>query len=150
VSRAAFAEPAAALIQEAFGHIGVRVRIEKLPDPQFVEAVTAKRLPLLLERSLALFPAAEYFFRVFLSGPSRWNLSSWDNAEVNALLPQARSETDPVRADAIAARLIGLLADQVPMALIGQPSFDVAVARGLRGFTTWPIYYPDLRDLVRA
>ncbi|MGI4951920.1 MAG: ABC transporter substrate-binding protein [Janthinobacterium lividum] len=150
VSRAAFAEPAAALIQEAFGRIGVRVRIEKLPDPQFVEAVTAKRLPLLLERSLALFPATEYFFRVFLSGPGRWNLSAWDDAEVNALLPQARFEPDPARADAIAARLIGILADQVPMAPIGQPSFDVVIARGLRGFTTWPIYYPDLRDLVRA
>ena len=68
LSRASFADPAAALIQESFAQIGVKVKIEKLPDSQMAQAVTEKRLPMLLERSLALFPSTEYFFRIFASG----------------------------------------------------------------------------------
>ncbi len=147
VSRAAFADPAAALIQEAFATIGITLKIEKLPDPQMAQAVTEKRLPMLLERSLALFPSTEYFFRIFASGPSRWNFSSWKNPEVDALLPKARFEADNAKYDAMVKRLIGIMADQVPMATIWQPTYDVVLAKGITGFTSWYNYYPDLRDL---
>ncbi len=150
VSRAGFAEPAAALIQESFAAVGVRVRIEKLPDAQFAASVSARRLPLLLERSLALFPTAEYFFRVFLSGPERWNLSGWRDPAVEALLPEARAALDPAVHDAAARHLVGRLADQVPVAMLWQPSYDVVTDRGIAGFTTSIMYYPDLRDPVRA
>lgn len=149
VSRASFADPAASLIQEAFAKVGVRLRIEKLPDAQMASAVTEKRLPMLLERSLALFPSTEYFFRIFMSGTSRWNFANWNNAEVNALLPQARYEADEGRYEALARKLVGLAADQVPMAFILKPSYDVALSRKISGFTTWYHYYPDLRDLRR-
>ncbi|MDB5511823.1 MAG: transporter substrate-binding protein [Enterovirga sp.] len=149
VNRATFAEPAASLIQEALARIGVRVRIEKLSDVQMASAVTEKRLPMILERSFALFPSTEYFFRIFMSGPSRWNFASWKNAEVDALLPQARSEPDAARYDAIARRLVAIAAAEVPMAMIVQPSYDVVTARTIKGFTTWYNYYPDLRDLTR-
>ncbi|TNC07301.1 ABC transporter substrate-binding protein [Methylobacterium terricola] len=149
VSRAAFADPAASLIQEAFGKIGVAVKIDKMADAQFAAAVTDKTLPMLLERSLALFPSTEYFFRIFMSGPSRWNFSSWKNAEVDALLPQARYEPDQAKYDALARKLIGIAADQVPMAMIWKPSYDVVMNKSITGFTTWYNYYPDLRDLRR-
>jgi len=150
VSRASFADPAAALIQESFAKIGVKVRIEKLPDPQMAAAITEKRLPMLLERSLALFPSTEYFFRIFLSGSSRWNFSSWNNAEVNQILPQARYEPDQAKYDAMAKRMIGIMADQVPMVMLWKPTFDVVTARNITGFTTRYNYYPDLRDLSRT
>ena len=149
VNRAAFADPAAALIQEAFAKIGVVVKIDKLPDPQMAQAVTEKRLPMLLERSLALFPSTEYFFRIFANGPSRWNFSSWKNAEVNDLLTTARYEADDAKYDTIARKLIGIMADQVPMAMIWKPTYDVVMAKNISGFTTWYNYYPDVRDLSR-
>lgn len=150
LSRAAFAEPAALLVQEAFGRIGVRLRIEKLPDAQMAAAVTEKRLPMLIERSFALFPSTEYFFRVFLSGPSRWNFSGWQQAEVDALLSAMRDEPDQARYDAMARRMIGLLAGEVPMALLWGPSFEVVTARAVTGFATRYNHYPDLRDLARG
>ncbi len=149
VSRASFADPAVSLIQEAFAKVGVRLKIEKLPDAQMASAVTEKRLPMLLERSLALFPSTEYFFRIFMSGTSRWNFASWNNAEVNALLPQARYEADERKYEALARKLVGLAADQVPMAFIVKPSYDVVMDRKISGFTTWYHYYPDFRDLKR-
>ncbi|MGX1098785.1 peptide/nickel transport system substrate-binding protein [Amorphus sp. MBR-141] len=149
VNRAQWAEPAAALAQEALARIGIQVAIEKLPDPQMADAITEKRLPMLLERSYAMFPSAEYFFRVFMSGESRWNFSSWNNEEVNALLPQARYEADQAKYDAIAEKLIGIAADQVPMALLWQPTQDVVMGEDIVGFTTWYHYYVDVRDLKR-
>jgi peptide/nickel transport system substrate-binding protein len=150
VTRASFADPAAALIQEGLAKIGVKVRIEKLPDPQMAAAITEKRLPMLLERSLALFPSTEYFYRIFLSGTSRWNFSSWNNAEVNEMLPKARYEPDQAKYDAMAERMIGLMAEDVPMAMLWKPTYDVLTAASITGFTTRYNYYPDLRDLARA
>jgi len=150
VTRASFADPAAALIQEGLAKIGVKVRIEKLPDPQMAAAITEKRLPMLLERSLALFPSTEYFYRIFLSGPSRWNFSSWNNAEVNEMLPKARFEPDQAKYDAMAERMIGIMADEVPMAMLWKPTYDVLTTTGITGFTTRYNYYPDLRDLART
>lgn len=149
VNRAQWAEPAAALVQEALARIGIAVKIDKLPDPQMAEAITGKRLPMLLERSFAMFPSAEYFFRIFLSGPSRWNFASWENPEVDALLPEARAEADQARYDALAKTLIATAADQVPMALLWQPTQDVVMGKDITGFTTWYHYYVDVRDLER-
>ncbi|WP_453957124.1 ABC transporter substrate-binding protein [Amorphus suaedae] len=149
VNRATWADPAASLVQEALGKIGIKVTIDKLPDPQMAEAETKKTLPLLLERSYAMFPSAEYFFRIFMSGESRWNFSSWNNEEVNDLLPKARYEADQAKYDAIAKKLIGMAADQVPMALLWQPTQDVVMGKDIDGFTTWYHYYVDIRDLER-
>lgn len=149
VNRAQWAEPAAALVQEALARIGIQVAIEKLPDPQMADAITEKRLPMLLERSFAMFPSTEYFFRIFLSGPSRWNFSSWNNEEVDAILPEARTMADQAGYDALARKLIGIAADQVPMALLWQPTQDVVMGKDIDGFTTWYHYYVDVRDLER-
>ncbi|WP_367193811.1 ABC transporter substrate-binding protein [Amorphus sp. 3PC139-8] len=149
VARSSWAEPSAALVQEALGKIGITVRIDKLPDPQMAEAITEKRLPMLLERSYALFPSAEYFFRIFLSGDSRWNFSSWNNPEVNALLPKARFEPDQAAYDTLAKEMIAIAADQVPMAFLWQPTQDVVMGTDIDGFTTWYHYYIDVRDLKR-
>ncbi|MEF2074056.1 ABC transporter substrate-binding protein [Consotaella aegiceratis] len=147
VSRATFADPAAALVQEALAKIGITVKINKMPDPQMAEAETNKTIPMLIERSYAMFPSAEYFARIFMSGDSRWNFSSWNNEEVNEMLPKARYEADQAKYDAIAKKVIGLAAEEVPMAMLWQPTQDVVMSKDLTGFTTWYHYYVDLRDL---
>ena len=114
------------------------------------QAMTEKRLPMLIERSFALFPSTEYFFRIFASGPSRWNFSNWHNPDVDRILPRARSEVNDIEYDKLARQLIGIMADQIPMATIWQPSTDVALADGITGLSTLYNFYPDLRALFRA
>ena len=65
------------------------------------------------------------------------------------MLPQTRYESDDTKYDAIAKELIGTMADQVPMAMIWKPTYDVVMAKSITGFTTWYNYYPDFRDLAR-
>ncbi|WP_198670747.1 ABC transporter substrate-binding protein [Oceanicella sp. SM1341] len=150
VSKATWADPAAALIQEALSSLGITLRIRKLPDAQMAEVITAKSAPLLLERSLALFPSTEYFFRIFLAGDQRWNFSSWRNPEVEALLPEARFEPDAEAYEAIATRLVELVAEEVPMAPLWRPVQDIALAEGLEGYTTNYFYKADFRQLSRG
>lgn len=149
VRRSSFADPASALIQESLAKIGINVTIAKLPNAQMAEAQTNKTIAFSLETSFAMFPSAEYFARIFLSGESRWNFSSWQNAEVDALLPQARYEADQTKYDTIAKRVIGLAAEEVPMAMLWQPTQNVVMGADIDGFKTWYNYYVDPRDLKR-
>ncbi len=148
--RAELADLAAPLIQEALGKIGIKIRIEKMPAPQFAEAVTQKSKPLTFQQSLAYFPSTEYFFRVFLSGPSRWNFSSWANADVDATLPKLRYEADQAKFEAESKRLIGLMAEEEPMVLLWQPTLNIAMSQTLKGFTLWYHRSADFRELSRA
>ncbi|QDL90783.1 ABC transporter substrate-binding protein [Paroceanicella profunda] len=150
VSKATWADPAAALAQEALSRLGIRLRIRKLPDAQMAEVITARSAPLLMESSVALFPSTEYFFRIFLSGDQRWNFPGWANPEVEALLPKARFEPDAEAYEAIARRLVALAAEDVPMAPLWRPVQDIALAQDLQGYTTSYFYKADFRQLERG
>jgi peptide/nickel transport system substrate-binding protein len=147
--RAELADLAAPLIQEALAKIGVNVKIEKMPAPQFAEAMTQKTKPLTFQQSLAYFPSPEYFFRVFLSGPSRWNFSSWANPDVDKSLPVLRYEPDAAKYDAEAKRLIGVMAEEEPMVLLWAPTLNIAMSPSLKGFTLWYHRSADFRELSR-
>lgn len=147
--RSAWADLAAPLVQEALAKIGIRVKIEKLPDAKFSEAITNKTIAMMLERSLSYFPVTDYFFRVFLSGEQRWNMASWKNPRIDALLPQARFETDQAKYDAMVREMIMTFEQEKPMIFLWRPNLDVAMVPSLSGFTVWPFYYLDIRDPVR-
>ncbi|NTG04891.1 ABC transporter substrate-binding protein [Agrobacterium rhizogenes] len=148
-NKAAFAASPAALLQEALAKVGITIEIEPLPDAQWAEATSNKRLPLMIDRSFSMFPAADYFFRIFFLGGQRWNLSQWDNAEVSEILPKARFETDPEKYAAYAKRLISLVYQEAPAILLWRPTQEVVTAASIRGFTTWFHNLVDPRDLAR-
>ena len=78
-------EPMAALIKESLGKIGIPGRYPEAADAQISTLVTEKKLPFPTETSIAWLPSTDYFFRNFFTGDQRWNYSSWNNAEINAL-----------------------------------------------------------------
>ena len=150
VAKAGDFDPAAALIQEALAKIGITVEIQKTPDAQYAEIVTAKTAPMLLERSLALLPSPDYFFRIFLNGDSRWNFSSWNNAEVAEILPVARYEADEAAYDTMTRRLVQLAYEETPMVMLWKPTTKAAMAEGIEGYTMWYHFGPDFRTLDNA
>ena len=150
VGKANHFDPAAALIQEALAAIGITVEIKKTPDAQYAEIVTAKSAPMLLERSLALLPSPDYFFRIFMNGASRWNFSSWNNDEVAEILPKARFEADQDAYDEMTRRLVQLAFEETPMVMLWKPTTDAAMAPSLEGYTMWYHFGPDFRTLDRS
>lgn len=149
-SAAAYAEPLAALVKEALAKIGVEVTIQKLPDAQMTTMQVERRLPFFLDNGTAWLPAPDYFFRIYFSGEQRWNLSNWNNAEVNALVAAARFETDPAKYDADCERMITLLAEDVPQIMLWQPNHDAVMAADISGYTYWFHRQVDFRNLKRG
>lgn len=149
-SMTAFAEPMAALIKESLGRIGVQVTVQKMPDSQISTMVVERRLPFFTDIGAAWLPSPDYFFRIYFTGPQRWNFSGWNNPEIAALVQQARFETDPAKYDAAVMRMINLAAENVPMAMVWQSSHDAVMAKDISGYTYWFHRQVDYRDLKRG
>jgi peptide/nickel transport system substrate-binding protein len=149
VGSATISEPIAALVAEALGKIGIKVAIQKLPDAQISTLVSEKKLPFLIENSIAWLPSTDYFFRVFFNGPSRWNYSAWANDEIDALTKKAQFELDPKAYDDQAKRMVALAASEVPLVLLWQPNQDAVMQPSIEGYTYWFHRQADFRDLSR-
>lgn len=150
VGSAATSEPMAALVKESLARIGIRVEIQKLPDAQISTLVTEKKLPFLTETSIAWLPSTDYFFRNFFTGEQRWNYSSWNNAEINALTAKARFEQDAAEYERLCKRMIAVLAEEVPLILLWQPNQDAVMTQAIDGYTYQYHRQVDYRDLRRA
>lgn len=150
VGSAATSEPMAALVKEALGKVGIRVEIQKLPDAQISTLVSEKKLPFLTETSIAWLPSTDYFFRNFFTGDQRWNYSSWNNAEINALTALARYEQDPAEYERLCRRMIAILAEEVPVIKLWQPNQDAVMPPNVDGYTYQYHRQVDYRDLKRG
>ncbi|MDM0008126.1 ABC transporter substrate-binding protein [Variovorax sp. J22G73] len=150
VGDATLAEPAALLIQEALGKIGIELSIEKVPGAQWGTLQTEKKLPFFIDSSSAWFNDPDYFFRIFFQGDWRWNFGSFKNDELAKLVEQARWETDRARYDRAIQRAIEIAFDQVPLVPLWLPSFEAALQPDLQGFTYYIHGQVDFRPLTRG
>ena len=149
ISGASRSEPIAVLIKESLGKIGIDVTIDKLPDAQMSTALAEKTLPFLIARSSANFPKTDYFFRIFLQGESRWNYSSWSNADVDNLIANSQFEPDQAKYKSMAIDLIALFKRESPMIMLWQPNQDAVMSPDVSGFTYWYHRQVDYRDMAR-
>ena len=145
-----WAEPMAALLKEALARININVDIRKLPDAQFNTGQAERTLAFYTEGGTAWLPATDYFFRLYFTRPQRWNFSSFDNAEMNALTQEAQFSTDAARYETLSKRMIEILADQVPLLTVWQPLHEAVMARNIEGYTYWFYRQADFRDLKRV
>jgi peptide/nickel transport system substrate-binding protein len=149
VGSAQVSEPIAALVKESLAKIGVRVDVQKVPDAQMSTLINEKKVPFLIEASIAWLPSTDYFFRVFFNGEQRWNYSSWANPEIASLTETSRFELDPVKYEAQSKRMIALAAAEVPAILLWQPNQDAVMSPAIDGYTYWFHRQVDFRDLSR-
>ena len=98
----------------------------------------------------AWLPSADYFFRVFFQGETRWNYGSFVNEELAELTAKARYERDPAAYEAAAKRMVKIAADEVPVVMLWQPALDAVMAKNIDGFTYWFHRQTDYRSLTRT
>ena len=149
-NQAASMEPTAALIKEALAKIGIEITVQKLPDAQAATMVTERRLPFFSEFATAWLPTPDYVARIFFSGTTRWNASGWNAPEVAKLAEEARFELDQAAFDDKMKKVIDLFVENVPVALLWQPSHDAVIAKNIEGYTYWFHRGADYRDLKRT
>jgi peptide/nickel transport system substrate-binding protein len=150
LSMASVAEPVALLVQEALGRIGIRVAIEKVPGGQLGTLLERKAAPFFFEGSAAFLSAPDYFFRVFYSGPTRWNFGSYAEPEFQALVERTRYAPVGPDYDRDVARMITLAKRDVPIIPLWLPSTEAGMAAGLTGYADQFHRMPDLRQLARG
>ncbi|MBE9606357.1 ABC transporter substrate-binding protein [Acetobacteraceae bacterium H6797] len=150
LSLATVAEPVSLLVQESLGKIGIKVTINKVPGGQLGTLLQNKEVPFFFEGSAAYFADPDYFFRIFYSGPTRWNFGSYANPEFQALVEKTRYETDKAVYEKDVARMISLAKQDIPIILLWQPALDTGMQKSVDGYKYLFHRMLELRTLKRV
>jgi len=152
LSLASWMEPAALLIQEGLGEIGIKATIEKIPGANWrTQALVEKKLPLHLENFGGWLNYPDYyFFWAYLKG-HLFNSSNYDNAEVKKLVDEALhlEVDDPAYAPKV-KRLIEIAFEDVPRIPLWQPTLNSAMSNKLNGYEYWFHRQLDARKLGKV
>src|SRR5260370_29256576 len=149
VGQASTAEPMAALVKESLAKIGIKVDIQKLPDPQMATQINEKKLPFFTEGVVAWLPNTDYFYRNFYTGNQRCNYSSINDPELIPIPQEARFEPDKEKHDADARKLNAIHFREMPQIPLSQPNQDAVMTPSIEGYTYQFHRQVDCRDLSR-
>ncbi|MXN17919.1 ABC transporter substrate-binding protein [Pseudooceanicola sp. GBMRC 2024] len=148
---ASWMEPAALLIQEAVGKIGIEVELEKIPGANWrTAALIEKRLPMHLENFGGWLNTPDYYFFWAYQKGHLFNSSNYYNPEVEALTNQTlhMAMDDPDYAPKI-ERMFQIAFEDLPRIPLYQPALNVAV-NGAAGYEFWFHRQLDIRSLSPA
>lgn len=150
-SLASWMEPAALLIQEAVGKIGITVDVEKIPGANWrTAALVEKRLPMHLENFGGWLNTPDYYFFWAYQKDHLFNSSNYFNEEVEQLTNETlhMPMDDPEYAGKI-KRMFEIAFEDLPRIPLYQPALNVAV-NGASGYEFWFHRQLDIRSISPA
>ena len=144
-------EPTIVLIQESLAKIGIKAGINKIPGANWRTTLNKKELPLALNRFSGWLDYPEYYFYWNLHGNnSIFNISSYQNKEMDALIDKARFTTDAAEYETCVKSFIALCIRDVPVIPLNQPIHDVAMQKNISGYEFWFHREPDFRQFIKG
>jgi peptide/nickel transport system substrate-binding protein len=144
-------EPTIVLIQESLAKIGIKAGIEKIPGANWRTTLNKKELPLALNRFSGWLDYPEYYFYWnFHGNNSIFNISSYQNKEMDALIDNARFTTDAAEYETTVKAFIAMCIREVPVIPLNQPIHDVAMQKNISGYKFWFHREPDYRQFVKG
>lgn len=144
-------EPTIVLIQESLAKIGIKAGIEKIPGANWRTTLNKKELPLALNRFSGWLDYPEYYFYWnFHGNNSIFNISSYQNKEMDALIDKARFTTDAAEYERCVKAFIAMCIREVPVIPLNQPIHDVAMQKNISGYKFWFHREPDYRQFVKG
>ena len=144
-------EPTIILIQENLAKIGIKTTIEKIPGANWRTTLNKKELPLALNRFSGWLDYPEYYFYWnFHGNNSIFNISSYQNKAMDALIDKARFTTDTAEYEKTVKEFIALCIRDVPVIPLNQPIHDVAMQKNISGYEFWFHREPDYRQFVKG
>ncbi len=143
-------EPAALMIQESLASIGIRTRIEKVPGANWRAKMLDKNMPLYLNFFSGWLNYPEYFFFWAYDGANRvFNTMSYQNPAMDALIEQARFETDPTAYQTAVRAMVDIAWADIPRVPLWQPYLDVALQKNVHGYRYWFHRMLDVRSIYK-
>lgn len=148
---ATIAEPMAVLIKEALAPLGINVELSKVPGANFRGELNKKIHPMAINRFGGWLDFPDYyFFWNFHGTNSIFNISSYQNPEMDKLIDAARFAPDPAGYRREVESFVAMAIRDVPVIPIAQPLHDVAMQRTIGGYQFWPSREPDFRYLTKS
>ena len=148
---ATISEPAAILIQEALGQIGIKLSLNKIPGANWRAALLKKDMPMIINRFGGWLNYPEYFFYWCYHGQNAvFNTMSYQNATMDKLITNARFAESKLLYDGMVKDMVKLSNEEVPRIPLVQPMQDVAMQPNISGYTYWFHLEPDYRQLVKG
>lgn len=129
-------EPAALLIQEALGKIGITAMIDKIPGANWrTAALVEKRLPMHLENFGGWLNYPDYYFFWAYKHGHLFNSSNYRNEEIETLVDETlhMAVDDPAYAPNV-KRMIAIAFEDVPRIPLYQPYLDAAMQPDVSGY----------------
>lgn len=141
-------EPAAVLVQEAVGKLGIKVTIEKIPGANWRTAsLVEKKLPFHFENFGGWLNTPDYYFFWAYQDGHLFNSSNYHNEEIekltNETLPMPMD--DPAYAGKI-EEMFKIVLEDLPRIPLYQPALNVAM-HGASGYEFWFHRMLDIRSL---
>lgn len=152
LGQAAWAEPAALLIQEGLSQIGITTTIDKIPGANWrTVALVDKSLPLHLENFGGWLNTPDYYFYWAYIKGNLFNSSNYDNPEIAKLVDETlyMSQGNPAYEPNV-LRMIEIAIEDVPRIPLYQPALNVAMQPDISGYEYWYHRQLDLRPLENA
>ena len=147
-------EPAAILIQESLGQIGIKTTINKIPGANWRSEMTKKEMPLIINFFSGWLDYPEYFFFWCYHGQnSLFNTMSYQNKDMDALIDAARkaaAEGDTAAYDRDVRGFVQKSFDDIPRIPLFQPALSVAMQKSVSGYRYWFHRQLDYRTLSKA
>lgn len=145
------AEPMAVLIKESLAPIGINVELSKIPGANFRGELNKKIHPMAINRFGGWLDYPDYyFFWNYHGNNSIFNISSYQNKEMDKLIDAARFAGDAGSYKSNVEAFIAMSIKDVPVIPIAQPLHDVAMQKTIGGYQFWPSREPDFRFLTKA
>mgnify|MGYP006424060241 CR=1 FL=1 len=152
LSHADWAEPAALLIQQSLGQIGIEVTIDKIPGANWrTAALVEKRLPLHMENFGGWLNTPDYYFYWAYIKGNLFNSYNYDNPEMAKLVDETldMAMDNPDYAPNV-KRMIELAHEDIPRIPLWQPTLNVAFNNSVEGYEFWFHRQMDIRSLKPA
>jgi peptide/nickel transport system substrate-binding protein len=147
-------EPAAILIQESLGQIGIKTTINKIPGANWRSEMTKKEMPLIINFFSGWLDYPEYFFFWCYHGQNAlFNTMSYQNKEMDAFIDAARkaaAEGDKAAYDMNVKGFVEKSFTDIPRIPLFQPSLSVAMQKNVTGYRYWFHRQLDYRTLAKA
>jgi peptide/nickel transport system substrate-binding protein len=148
--KAAYFDPLSLAVRDALGKIGIRVNIERLPGAQFDERTSARTAPMVLDNRVAWLSLPDYWFTAFYTGTQVSNLGNYANPKLDQMLKDLPGDAPPEIYGEKTREMSKLVLAEAPMIPIRQGAVELAMSKGLNGYTYWFHGLPDARDLRRG
>jgi peptide/nickel transport system substrate-binding protein len=148
---ATIAEPIAVLVKESLAMIGINVEITKIPGANFRGELNKKTAPMVINRFGGWLDYPDYyFFWNYHGNNSIFNISSYQNPQMDKLIDAARFAPDAASYKQNVEAFVAMGMREAPYIPMAQPLHDVAMQKNIGGYQFWPCREPDFRYLTKA